>query len=125
MSLKEFSEQSGKSWKEINSAKDRTKNNKKIIADAILNDNVKPFDNDIDFVVFGSIARDESTEQSDVDWTLLLDGQSDPNDYETGRYIRNKLIERKLIEPSPSGLFGQITFSHDLIHYIGGEEDSN
>lgn len=54
-----------------------------------------------------------------------MDGQSDPNDYETGRYVRNKLVERKLIEPSPSGLFGQITFSHDLIHYIGGEEDSN
>src|SRR5690242_16042375 len=125
MSIKEFSDQSGKSWNEINSAKDRTKNTKKNITEAILKDDVKPFDNDIDLVVFGSIARDECTGKSDIDWTLLLDGQSDPNDYETGRYIRSKLVESGLIEPSPSGLFGQITFSHDLIHYIGGEEDTN
>ena len=125
MAIKEFSERIGKTWKEINSAKDRTKNNKNIIADAILKDDVKPFDNDIDFVVFGSMARDECTAQSDVDWTLLLDGQSDPNDFETARYIKSKLVESKLIGPSSSGLFGQITFSHDLIHYIGGEEDSN
>jgi len=90
-----------------------------------LKDGFKPFDNDIDFVVFGSIARDECTGQSDVDWTLLLDGQSDPNDFEAARYIRHKPVESELIEPSPSRLFGQITFSHDLIHYIGGEEDSN
>src|SRR5258708_12262549 len=32
---------------------------------------------DAAIVVFGSLARDEWT-QSDVDWTLLIDGQADP-----------------------------------------------
>ncbi|HET7114954.1 MAG TPA: nucleotidyltransferase domain-containing protein [Hanamia sp.] len=125
MSIKEFSKQKGIALEEINSAKDKTADNKKLISDIILKDGVKPFDNDMDLVVFGSIARDECTGKSDVDWTLLLDGQSDPNDDETGRYIKKKMAETKLADPSPSGLFGQITFSHDLIHYIGGEDDTN
>ena len=29
-------------------------------------------------VVFGSLARKEWTSKSDVDWTLLIDGQADP-----------------------------------------------
>lgn len=125
MSIKEFSKQKGIAWQEISNAKHKTVDNKKLISSIILKDGVKPFDNDMDLVVFGSIARGECTSKSDVDWTLLLDGQSDPNDDDTGRYIKKKMIETKLADPSPSGLFGQITFSHDLIHYIGGEEDTN
>ena len=36
---------------------------------------------DTSIVVSGSLARDEFTEGSDVDWTLLIDGQSDPGHY--------------------------------------------
>ncbi len=33
---------------------------------------------DAGVVVFGSLARKEWTSKSDVDWTLLIDGQADP-----------------------------------------------
>jgi hypothetical protein len=36
---------------------------------------------DTSIVVSGSLARDEFTEGSDIDWTLLIDGQSDPGHY--------------------------------------------
>ncbi len=125
MSIKEFSAKNTIVWKEINKAKEKSGSIKKLISKTVLEDDIKPFDNDMDLVIFGSIARDECTGKSDADWTLLLDGQSDPNDDETGRYIRQKMVKTGLADPSPSGLFGQITFSHDLIHYIGGEEDTN
>jgi predicted nucleotidyltransferase len=32
---------------------------------------------DTSVVVFGSLARDEFTDESDLDWTLLVDGQAD------------------------------------------------
>jgi predicted nucleotidyltransferase len=39
---------------------------------------------DITVVVFGSLARREWTYDSDVDWTLLIDGQADHGHAETG-----------------------------------------
>src|SRR5271170_6065605 len=36
---------------------------------------------DTSIVVSGSLARDEFTDGSDVDWTLLIDGLSDPGHY--------------------------------------------
>ncbi|HMG69176.1 MAG TPA: nucleotidyltransferase domain-containing protein [Chitinophagaceae bacterium] len=35
---------------------------------------IRLFSSDVDLVVFGSIARNECTIGSDVDWTLLIDG---------------------------------------------------
>ncbi len=125
MSVKDFSVKQGLVWPEINNAKEKSEKNKKLISSTIFESGLKPFDNDMDLVIFGSTARDECTNSSDVDWTLLLDGQSDPNHDEMGRYIKRKMSETNLADPSPSGLFGQITFSHDLIHYIGGEDDTN
>jgi len=34
------------------------------------------FSSDTDMVVFGSLARQECTSGSDIDWTLLIDGQA-------------------------------------------------
>jgi predicted nucleotidyltransferase len=125
MPIKDFSLKTHIVWNEIINAKEQSKKNKKLISDTVFENDLPPFDNDMDLVIFGSTARDECTKKSDVDWTLLLDGQSDPNDDATGRFIKKKMSETGLADPSPSGLFGQITFSHDLIHYIGGEDDTN
>ncbi len=124
MTLKDFAEKNNKDWKDIFTAKEKSFQNKQLISKTILEDDLKPFGNDIDLVIFGSIARDESTSKSDVDWTLLVDGQSDPNHYEIGQKIKQKILKTGLAEPSPSGLFSKITFSHDLIHYIGGVDDT-
>src|SRR5438309_8055741 len=40
---------------------------------------------DITLVVFGSLARKEWTSGSDLDWTLLIDGQADQGHAEAGR----------------------------------------
>lgn len=76
-------------------------------------------------VVFGSLARCELTEGSDVDWTLLVDGAADPYHVEAAQRIGDRLREKRLKAPSAGGPFGSLTFSHDLIHHIGGDDDTN
>lgn len=76
-------------------------------------------------VVFGSLARDELTAGSDIDWTLLIDGAADPGHLRMVREIARHVREVEGREPGPEGTFGQMAFSHDLVHQIGGEDDTN
>ena len=80
---------------------------------------------DTSLVVFGSVAREEVTSGSDLDWILLIDGQSVPEHKEQEREIERRLIEQKFIAPGTSGVFGRMVGSHDLVHNIGGEDDLN
>jgi predicted nucleotidyltransferase len=80
---------------------------------------------DTSLVVFGSVARGEVTSGSDLDWILLIDGQSVPEHKEQEREIERVLAENKFIEPGRSGVFGKMVGSHDLVHNIGGEDDLN
>jgi predicted nucleotidyltransferase len=80
---------------------------------------------DADLVVFGSIARNECTFGSDVDWTLLVDGQVSDQHLDFSNLIRDVLEKGGFVSPGSSGLFGQTSYSHDLVHYIGGEDDTN
>jgi hypothetical protein len=50
---------------------------------------------------------------------------ADPQHLEVTRTIRQCAIDMGVKEPGGTGLFGGLTFSHDLIHAIGGEEDTN
>jgi predicted nucleotidyltransferase len=80
---------------------------------------------DTSIVVFGSLARNEFTSKSDIDWTLLLDGQSTPQELDhvlaIGKYIEKS--ENKA--PGREGTFGGITLSGELIYNIGGSDDTN
>jgi hypothetical protein len=76
-------------------------------------------------VVFGSVGRGEVTESSDVDWTLLIDGPSDPNHAYLVAQIRGRLKDLKLEEPGRTETFGVMAFSHELIHHIAGTHDTN
>jgi predicted nucleotidyltransferase len=80
---------------------------------------------DTSIVVFGSLARKEWTSKSDIDWTLLVDGQADPQHLEIAQKISGQLTEGKFQAPGASGIFGNMTFSHDLVQKIGGREDTN
>jgi hypothetical protein len=80
---------------------------------------------DTSIVVFGSLARGEYTSGSDVDWTLLIDGQADEDHYARAQKIGNKLAEAGFHEPGPTGVFGNVAFSHPILHQIGGQEDTN
>lgn len=85
---------------------------------------------DVECVFFGSLARREWTQGSDVDWTLLVDGQVDASHYKTAQIVEKTLASieyhgKKLQEHGTSGLFGSLTFSHQLVHKLGGQEDTN
>nr|WP_295884559.1 DUF294 nucleotidyltransferase-like domain-containing protein [uncultured Devosia sp.] len=77
------------------------------------------------FVVFGSMARREFTVDSDLDWTILIDGRADSLHLQLVHQLRNKLDEAKFKVPGPTEVFGGLVFSHDLVHAIGGDEDTN
>ena len=77
------------------------------------------------FVAYGSLARFEFTQGSDLDWTLLVDGPADPAHHEAEISVRQRLKELGFKPPAPGGTFGGLTFSHDLVHNIGGEDDTN
>jgi predicted nucleotidyltransferase len=79
---------------------------------------------DAAIVVFGSLARDEWT-KSDVDWTLLIDGQADPEHLHIAQEVAARLEKEGFAPPGKSGIFGSMTFSHDLVQKIGGREDTN
>jgi predicted nucleotidyltransferase len=78
---------------------------------------------DTSIVVSGSLARDEFTDGSDIDWTLLIDGLSDPGHSP----LTNKIDEIVRVS-RPSRLAAKaptMVFSHDLVHQIGGDVDTN
>jgi predicted nucleotidyltransferase len=80
---------------------------------------------DTSVVVFGSLARDEFTDGSDIDWTLLIDGSADPKHLELVHAV-DQVIAKLATKPTGrEGTFGKMIFSHDLIHQIGGEDDTN
>src|SRR5690554_710096 len=76
-------------------------------------------------VVFGSLARDEFTSGSDIDWTLLIDGSVQANWHQTVAKIREQLAANNIPAPNVAGPFGSASSSFDLIRYIGGDHDSN
>ena len=111
----------GYEWAAINEARERT--GATLLK---LKGTLKGLDStDASIVAYGSLARGEWTCKSDVDWTLLIDGQADPQHLEVAQNIAIRLKRDAFTEPGPAGVFGSMTFSHDLVHKIGGQEDTN
>ena len=79
---------------------------------------------DSTFVMFGSLARNEVTPGSDLDWTLLIDGECDTRHLEVTQAI-SALVTKDNKGPGATALFGTMAFSHELVHLIGGEADTN
>ncbi|WP_321473301.1 nucleotidyltransferase domain-containing protein [uncultured Paludibaculum sp.] len=80
---------------------------------------------DTSIVVFGSLARDEFTEGSDIDWTLLVDGAADPRHLDQAKEIEAVVQRLAKKGVGREGTFGKLAFSHDVVHQIGGQSDSN
>ena len=117
----QLEEQLGLRWNGVRKARQETQRRREELATCFA-DLGSP---DTSLVVFGSVAREEVTSGSDLDWILLIDGQSVPEHKEQERNIERRLIERAYIQPGSSGVFGRMVGSHDLVHNIGGEDDSN
>ncbi|HWZ83572.1 MAG TPA: nucleotidyltransferase domain-containing protein [Terriglobales bacterium] len=80
---------------------------------------------DTSLVVFGSLAREEWTSGSDLDWTFLIDGSANPDHLQITQDFQRVFKDNKYVEPGPTGTFGNMAFSHDIIHQIGGQNDTN
>lgn len=120
-SLETIASRSGVDWPAIRGARAKAEEERTKIGQL-----VTPFLNeDLSFVVFGSIARGESTTGSDLDWALLIDGQTSPAHLDSVLEIRSRIEREGFKQPGPEGVFGDLMFSHDLVHYIGGEDDDN
>ncbi len=80
---------------------------------------------DTSLVVFGSLAREEWTSKSDLDWTYLIDGEANSDHLKISQQIQKLFRDEDYNEPGPTGTFGNMAFSHDVIHQIGGQHDTN
>src|ERR1044072_2356354 len=81
---------------------------------------------EVSFVAFGSLARKEYNDGSDLDWSLVVDGKAAAGHRELERDMREQLGKSpKFKKPNPAGAFGALTFGHEVIHCIGGMHDTN
>lgn len=80
---------------------------------------------DCSIVVFGSLARHEFTGHSDLDWTLLVDGIASDGHWDMACQVRDTVRPVVKKEPGREGTFGSLAFAHELLHRIGGSDDTN
>jgi predicted nucleotidyltransferase len=111
----------GVKWQHLRAAKERSIGKRSELLKAIR----RIDSDDVSVVVFGSLARDEFTEQSDIDWTLLVDGGVDPQHLSLAARIEAVIAELADKPVGREGTFGNLAFSHELVHQIGGQGDSN
>jgi predicted nucleotidyltransferase len=121
--IETLAKQLGRVWPNIEASAAATIVERDGIARVLTTESLVPAD--CSFVVFGSLARGEVTPKSDVDWTLLVDGQADPQHLAIALATKAGLADQNKKGPGPTAVFGGLTFSHELIHQIGGESDSN
>jgi predicted nucleotidyltransferase len=117
------------SWEHIEEAWEKTLKARQLLSN-IIEDKPDP-NSDTSVIVHGSLARHECTQGSDLDWTLLVDGQANAEDQQTFLEIKYALSNEAtfnslgLKPPGPEGTFGALAFSQPIVLFIGGEEDSN
>ncbi len=81
---------------------------------------------ELSLIAFGSLARMEFTPGSDLDWCLLVDGRADSDHRQVQLRVEEALRRVEGVRaPSPNGAFGALVFSHEIIHCIGGAQDTN
>ena len=127
-----------RNWKNIERAHEQTVQTKAELLTLLQREVGEKFaSEDANLVVFGSLGRAEWIDWiSDLDWKLLIDGQCKPGHFQIAQDVREALKtvyrtattgkkEYRFAEPGPTGTFGNMGFSHELIHLIGGQEDTN
>jgi predicted nucleotidyltransferase len=126
MTSSESSEQLLAEWPAIHQAQKASAAQLTRLREAVRASLHDPIDSgDVSLVVFGSLARGEWTQGSDLDWTLLIDGQADHRHAQAAHRVAQLAKQLGFTAPTEGGVFGRLTFSHSLIHHIGGHEDTN
>lgn len=123
--VRDLAARCGRSWPTILAAARAARDVRTKLEKHLIGEKAPLIPADTCMVVFGSLARGEWTQKSDLDWTLLVDGEVDGSHADAARRIRKAAEDLKIIKPGPTGMFGRLTFSHDLVHLIGGEDDTN
>ncbi|MCX4247808.1 nucleotidyltransferase domain-containing protein [Paraliomyxa miuraensis] len=119
--LVELQRRLGVRWEKISRARDKTE---EIVA--TLRAELRGLeDPNCSVIVTGSLGRGEADEGSDCDWFLLVDGPSDPQHARLAREIGTKIRSVVSKDVGPTGTFGEIVASHDLVHRIAGSDDTN
>lgn len=111
----------GTRWPTIDSARRLAAEQQHAISDRL----AKSLPLDTSLVASGSLGRGEVTRGSDVDWILLVDGQAAAGHLDAVYAIEDALVEIRLKKPGRERTFGNLAFSHELLHEIGGERDTN
>ncbi len=128
MSLEELKQRCGKEWRAIDRARETAEERLRRLRSLLMQEGEArgSLDSeDVSLVVFGSLARGEWTSGSDLDWTLLIDGGADHEHANTAHRIGELLGQDGFTPPGRTGIFGNLAFSHNIIHQIGGPDDSN
>jgi predicted nucleotidyltransferase len=115
----------GAEWPAITRCQKASEGIRNQLSKLLLADEKRLLSEDTNFVVFGSLARREWTAGSDLDWTYLIDGESNPEHLPLTQRIANLLETAQFSKPGPTGIFGNMAFSHEIIHQIGGTNDTN
>jgi hypothetical protein len=55
----------------------------------------------------------------------LIDGEANSDHLKISQQIQRLFLREEYEEPGPTGTFGNMAFSHDIIHQIGGQHDTN
>ena len=121
--LETLASQCGRTWPMITKANADAIAVRQELRDQVSAASLTPADTSL--VVFGSLARGEWTQKSDLDWALMVDGEVDGGHADVARQIAELFVRLGYHKPGPTGVFGGLVFSHDIVHVIGGEEDSN
>jgi hypothetical protein len=117
----ELSRRIGEEWPNIGAAREFSRKTLGLLKDSLADSD----SDDTSVVVLGSLGREEFTPGSDIDWNLLVDGIADPNHQALLVDARSKINEVARKSVGGEGAFGEFVSSHDLIHRIGGEDDTN
>ena len=119
--IAEFEAQAGAKWLNIGVACDFSCKTRSELARSLVGIDSE----DTSIIVSGSLARNEFTPRSDIDWSLLVDGFADANHQAVREKVASIINRHAEKRPGQEGTFGQLAFSHDLVHQIGGEDDTN
>lgn len=119
--IEELEQEVGASWIHLRKARKKASEIKQQLTENLSS----LLTEEISTVVFGSLARNEFTEGSDLDWTLLIDGRANSQHLNAKHEIGEQISKLDLRKPGKEGTFGDLAFSHDIIHKIGGGDDTN
>lgn len=123
--LRELQSKIGCDWQAITACITTTEGELAELEKILVPGGRRPLTENVSLVFFGSLARGESTSLSDLDWTLLVNGEVDVRHFPIVRKIQKDLRDAKKRTPSTFGSFGGLSFSHEIVHCIGGSDDTN